>query len=92
MEMNDLPVGAASRHDERDSTRIAKRLAVPHTGCGVESGDYDGPIGQNHCRGVTQARSARTIVEERVLEVAADLLVLCRDCLAARAENKASGE
>jgi hypothetical protein len=46
MKMDNLPIRAAFRDDKSDATIGTERLPIAHAGHGIETGDYDGRVGE----------------------------------------------
>jgi hypothetical protein len=81
MEVYDLPIRAALRDNERDTTLRDKRLSVVDAGYGVQTGDDDRGI-----RFVERGTSRH--VDAQLLKVLANSLRFGHDRLAARAKKQ----
>lgn len=73
MEMHDLPLRAAFRDHKCDATIRAERRPIPHTGHCIQSGEKDRSIRQYRCGVAVELCASWPVIQERLLEVFANL-------------------
>ncbi len=91
MEMHDLPVCAAFRDDKRDATIRAERRSISHSCYGIQAGDNDNGVRQDHDGMIAKTRPWRLNTQERLPEVSTNPFRFGHNSLATGAQEKTSG-